>query len=131
MQTKFIILFFFLLNGAIAQNNNKVTYTQNEKVKTLLNKYIEEKRLKPVTDGYRVQLHFGNDRDKAREVKAKFLSAYQNITAYESYQQPNFRVRVGDFRTRLEAMKFLKEIKTEFPSSFVVTDEIKFPELGK
>jgi len=131
MQTKFIILLFFLLNGAIAQNNNKVTFTQNEKVKTLLNKYIEEKRLKPVTDGYRVQLHFGNDRDKAREVKAKFLSAYQNISAYESYQQPNFRVRVGDFRTRLEALKFLKEIKAEFPSSFVVTDEIKFPDLGK
>jgi hypothetical protein len=113
------------------QAQNRVTYTQSEKVTTLLNRYLEENRTKQKMDGYRVQLHFGNDRDKAREVKSKFLNSYQTVQAYESYQQPNFRIRVGDFRTRIEALKCLKEIKSEFPSAFVVTDEIKFPDLEK
>jgi hypothetical protein len=36
---------------------------------------------------------------------------------------------VGDFRTKLEAYKFLKEISIEFPGSFIVQDEIELPKL--
>jgi hypothetical protein len=129
MRLAVITYLFFLLNTSFAQTKTSVTYTQNSKITTLLNRHIEECRVKQTTSGYRVQLHFGNDRNKARDVKSKFLNLHQNDAAYESYQQPNFRVRVGDFRTRIEAQKFLKEIKNDFPSAFVVTDEIKFPKL--
>ena len=108
---------------------NKVKYTQDEKISTLVNRRLEENRVKQSSEGFRVQLHFGNDRDKARDVKSKFLNQHQDVPAYESYQQPNFRIRVGNFRTRLEAMKFLKSIKSEFPSAFVVSDDIQFTPL--
>jgi len=121
-----LTIFHFKLT---AQTKAKVTFTQNSKITELVNRRVEESRNAMTTDGYRVQLHFGNDRDKARDIKSKFLNSYQTIPAYDSYQQPNFRVRVGDFRTRIEATKFLKQIKAEFPSAFVVTDEIKFPKL--
>jgi hypothetical protein len=40
-------------------------------------------------------------------------------------------VRVGDYRTRLEAEAFLKRISGNYPNAFVVKDEIDFPKLGK
>jgi hypothetical protein len=120
-----------LLSFSVFSQTPKVKYTQDEKVSTLLNRRLEENRLKQTSEGFRVQLHFGNDRDKAREVKSKFLNQHQDVSAYESYQQPNFRIRVGNFRTRLEAMKFLKSIKSDFPSAFVVADEIIFIPLNK
>jgi hypothetical protein len=40
-------------------------------------------------------------------------------------------VRVGDFRTRLEALRFLKQVSTSFPSAFVVTDQINLREIPK
>lgn len=118
-----LLLFFSVV--CLAQTN-KVKYTQDEKITTLVNRRLEENRVKLSSEGFRVQLHFGNDRDKAREVKSKFLNLHQDIPAYESYQQPNFRIRVGNFRTRIEAMKFLKSIKSEFPAAFVVSDDIQF-----
>jgi len=79
--------------------------------------------------GYRVQIYFGSDKAKANEMKAKFLAQYASgIHAYEVYDVPNFKIRVGDFRTRMEAYRFLKKIRADFPSSFIVESEIEYPE---
>jgi hypothetical protein len=43
------------------------------------------------------------------------------------YISPNFRVRVGDFRTKNEALKLYREIKSNYPVAFIVADEIDFP----
>ena len=79
--------------------------------------------------GYRVQIYFGADKAKANEYKAKFLGRYAgDVKAYEIYDLPNFKIRVGDFRSRMDAYRFLKKIKSEFPSAFIVESEIEFPE---
>ncbi|MBK9639352.1 MAG: SPOR domain-containing protein [Bacteroidetes bacterium] len=79
--------------------------------------------------GYRIQIYFGNERIKAQEIKSIFLQNHSKISAYMVYHQPNFKVRVGDFRTRLEAVGFLKKIESEFKTSFIVPDDVKLPEL--
>lgn len=99
------------------------------RVTKLQQKYVELNKLKQSSAGYRIQVHFGNEREKAKEIKTKFLQAFPDIPAYDSYQSPNFRVRVGDFRSKLEASKYLKQISASFPSSFIVTDNIKYPKL--
>ena len=47
--------------------------------------------------------------------------------AYRSYANPYFKVTVGDFRTKSEAMALLERIKYEFPSAFVVKENISYP----
>ncbi len=79
--------------------------------------------------GYRIQIYFGNERNKAQEIKSVFLQNHPKISAYMVYHQPNFKVRVGDFRTRLEAVGFLKKIESEFKTSFIVPDDVKLPDL--
>jgi hypothetical protein len=79
--------------------------------------------------GYRVQIHFGPEKGKALDVKSKFMSQNHNTPAYLDYQQPYFKIRVGDFRTKLEAYKFLQEINSDFPGAFIVSDEIELPPL--
>jgi hypothetical protein len=99
------------------------------RITKLQQKYVELNNIKQSSSGYRVQIHFGNEREKAKEIKTKFLQAFPDIPAYDSYQSPNFRVRVGDYRTKLEANKYLKQISGAFPSSFIVNDNIKYPKL--
>ncbi|MBK9402668.1 MAG: SPOR domain-containing protein [Bacteroidetes bacterium] len=79
--------------------------------------------------GYRIQIYFGSDRTKAQEIRADFLINYPDMPAYLIYQQPNFKVRAGDFRTRLEASGFLNKLDTRFKSAFIVPDEVKLPDL--
>ena len=79
--------------------------------------------------GYRIQIYFGSQRSKANELRALFNSRFPDITAVVSYQQPNFKVRAGDFRTRMEAQCKMEIIEKEFPGAFVVPDEIRLPPL--
>ena len=79
--------------------------------------------------GFRVQIYFGGVRPKAAEVKLEFNSRYPAFPAYLTYNQPNFKVRVGDFATRFEAQKLLKEIEGKFPTTFVVADDVNLPPL--
>jgi hypothetical protein len=77
--------------------------------------------------GYRVQLYFGSERIRANQLKADFLQEYPDVGAYVIYHQPNFKLRVGDFKTRLEAKKFLDEVQTRFAVAFIVSDDVKLP----
>ena len=125
-----IFVFFsqFVFAQTLISDTGKVEIVQEYKVKELVNKHIEINSKAPIK-GYRIKIHFGSDKNKAKEIKAKFISKFPDISAYEKYDQPNFNIRVGDFRTKLEAYKALKEIQLEFPSSFLVQDEIEMPKL--
>lgn len=74
--------------------------------------------------GYRVQLYFGPDRKKANEIKQQFFQKFPDYSAYVLYQQPHYKVRAGDCKTRLQAARLKREIISDFPGSFEVRDEI-------
>ena len=107
-------------------DTGKVEFVQSDKLKELENKHIDI-NAKAKIKGYRVKIHFGTDKSKAKETKAQFIAKYPEVPAYEKYDQPNFNIRVGDFRTKLEAYNFLKQVQVDFPAAFLVQDEIEFP----
>jgi hypothetical protein len=109
-------------------DTGKIELVQDYKIKDLVAKHVDV-NAKSDLKGYRIKIHFGSDKTKAREIKAKFIAKFPDVPAYEKYDQPNFNIRVGDFRTKLEAYKFLKEIQPEFPAAFIVLDEIEFPKI--
>lgn len=80
-------------------------------------------------DGYRIVIFFDQDRTIVAQQKANFLARYSGYKAYVDYVAPNYRVRVGNFRTQLEAEGFKAEILSYFPTSVVVADKIQLPEL--
>lgn len=110
-------------------DSSEVEIIQEYKIKELVDKHIEINSKAPIK-GYRVKIHFGTDKNQAKDVKGAFISKFPDVPAYEKYDQPNFNIRVGDFRTKLEAYSFLKKIQPDFPAAFIVQDEIEFPELN-
>jgi len=83
--------------------------------------------------GYRIQIFFDsglNSSDRAKQARDEFLLKYPEIQAYVSWKAPNYRVRVGDFRTRLEAEKILQLIIIDYPNAWAIKDEINFPEMN-
>lgn len=79
--------------------------------------------------GYRVQIFFGTDRKVANENRTKFLQEFPDADAYLIYQQPYFKVRVGDFRNQLEAQGMYHKLLNKFDKVFIVPDKINLPRL--
>ena len=78
--------------------------------------------------GYRIQIFSAsgpNGRKDALQKQAEFLNLYRESSAYTKWNYPNWVVRLGDFRTQLEALEFHTEIREMYPASFIVKDEIQ------
>ena len=112
-------------NARVQRAVGNVVYHQDDRIAQLMD---ELSRAKQVIRGYRVQIFLG-DRTQAEELRRHFLLKHPTVPAYMPYQAPNFKVRVGDCRTRLEAEKLRRSIKDEFPGAYLVPDEIEMPRL--
>ncbi len=120
-----LLIGFFRAGAQTTAPAPSVEVVADKRVGTLVEKHTEINQ-RGKSKGYRVQIYFGSDKAKAKEMKAKFLNLYgREMRAYEPYEQPNFKIRVGDFRTRMEAYRFWKKIKADFPTAFIVESDIE------
>ena len=108
--------------GFAQQGNVKVV--QDTSITRVLNLYQTFAKEKRQTNGYRIQLATNNSRQALMDMKAKFLQQFPDVNAYLEYQAPQFKLRVGDFRSRGEAEQFVNDVRIGFSSAFVVPDKI-------
>ena len=141
----FIVCLLFLFTLVMAQGAQ--TGTQGDVLKTLLeggsddrvtvevdsqlvsnyNKLIAKNMKSSGIPGYRIRIFsesgIGAKKDQ-QQVRARFLSLYPGLDAYNRYDEPFFKVYVGDCRTKSEALKLNDIIKKDFPNPIIVPDFI-------
>ena len=106
---------------------------QPQDVASALRKQVAS-NAKRTIPGYRVRIFFDNKqsaRTESEETLKQFEAVYHDVKAYRTYANPYFKVTVGDFRTKSEAMALLSRIKSAFPSAFVVKENISYPVVDK
>lgn len=104
----------------------------SDQILNLIDFYSVYTNEKPQIQGYRIEIFSesgSGSRNKARKVQSKFEENFTDIPGYVKWQYPNFEVRVGDFRTKLEAEKNLAAIKEVFPFAYIKQDMIEPPVL--
>ncbi|MES2416555.1 MAG: SPOR domain-containing protein [Bacteroidota bacterium] len=139
---KLVLLIFNLLITTVifAQNKGKVIIIKDPLIDSLIAKRIELNAKKPTTTnpaspvgvsqmGYRVQLFYGVDRRETFSEQARFKALYPKLNTYITYKEPNYYLRAGDFRTRLEAQNLLNELRPSFPTLFIFREKINAPDL--
>ena len=114
-----------------------ININQNYAIDTLISRYILANLNLSKENGYfgmegfRIQIYSSsnrNARDESNKANADFISKFPDIISYSLYAEPGyFKIRVGDFRTKTEAMKLFLTISKVFPDSYIVPDIINFP----
>jgi len=138
MKRLLIIIFVLLAYQTFAQTKGEVIVVKDPLIDSLIAKRIELNKIKPtVTNpgstaivssmGYRVQIYYGSDRKEVFAEQAKFKANYPKLNTYITYKEPNYYLRVGDYRTRLEAQKFLNELRPSYPTLFIFREKINAP----
>ncbi len=91
-------------------------------IERLVGTWISLNRSNPRIDGWRLQLLSTTDRGKVEAGKAQFLTMYPTIPADWVHEKPYYKLRVGAFHTRQEALSFLAELKDSYPGAYPARD---------
>lgn len=123
------LLFLSLSGIALSQKVDDYSYVNRD---PRLDRLVEKHRLynqsNPGVDGYRVQIFFdsGNNSKKAAQTaREKFMESHPEVPAYLTFKAPYYRVRIGNFRTKLEAEGFLFQLSSVYPNAFTVPDRVE------
>ena len=125
-----VVLLFFLFFECSGQTS--VTYDIEPAILMITQKHTEAWQKVKTVNGYRIQigaLSGSQSRVKAYEVKDAFDKLFPDIECYLSYAEPNFRVRVGDFKSKLDALRHLAKIQQQFPGAFIVKENVSITKL--
>jgi len=93
-------------------------------VEKLVRKHIYINQNTAQKRGFRIQLIQNSQRDKVLEKKSSFLRNFPDVKVYLNYNQPYFKLRAGDFESRLKAYPFYRQVLRTFNNAILVPDMV-------
>ena len=117
---------FLAYSQGIEKKDSTTIVLKDSRIDKLNTTYKNSYKLK----GYRIQIYSGNKKQPANQSRSTFSRLYRTKKAHMDYEQPYYKVRVGDFRTKIEALKFKNDLIKHFPNCYIVNDEIDIEELN-
>jgi hypothetical protein len=108
-------------------HNNRISVEMDSLLVANYYKLLTSNKKTSGIPGYRIRIYSESGvgaKEQQQRQKARFLTLYPGIDAYYQYDEPFFKVYVGDCRTRSEALKLLDRIKREFPNPIIREDYI-------
>ena len=122
-----ILLCLFVCGITLAQS--RVRYNIEPGIVKIQEDYIYNWRKVGEINGFRIQIaaYSGvNSKSQAEYVRNSFNSMFPYTRSYLIYTEPYFKVRVGNYYTRLQAFKDLETIRETYPSAYIVPDKINY-----
>ncbi len=128
---KRILVVVFLFSGKLfAQaDSNSIVVRKDQRIDLLIRKQIQineettrdSRRSMP---GFRIQVINSSDRNKVFEVKARIYQQYPELKPYLMYQPPNYKLKIGNFRTAEDAEPYLKQLTRIFPTGVYIVHDV-------
>jgi len=99
-------------------------YAVNKKLDTVLDSIDRYNRSRKFIDGFSIQIYAGLKREDALNAKKNLSNSLPELQSEVEYSQPNFRVTVGKYYSRIDAQKDYLAIRKYFPTAIVIPDKV-------
>lgn len=119
VKLSFLCLLFLSAWPKAQAQQGVVTIEQDKNI----DKLLEFKKDLSTVNVYTIQIFSSSNRSarsEAQTIKTQAATLFPDWSNYIEYEQPNYKIRVGDFRTRLEADRALVEVKKTFANAFIL-----------
>ena len=106
-----------------------VTVNQSRTMRSALDSYVSNNAAKKLS-GFRIRVYFDNGqsaRTRSEAIARSISNAFPGIGVYRTFESPNFKVCVGDFRTKDEALKVYHSLKATYPTAIILKETINYP----
>lgn len=115
------------------RRSGTVQVEQSLRLREAFSAYVARNAEKPLT-GYRVRVYFNNVRNARTDSEAvarTVVRDYPWLGVYRSFESPNFKVCVGDFRTKDEALKVWSRLRRQYPEAFIIKETVNYPSMER
>ena len=103
-----------------------VTVDQTPLVRQALQSYVLNNGEKPIS-GYRIRVFYDNGPQARDAIEQLLKKQFPEVMVYRSFESPNYKVSIGDFRTKDEALRIYNALKGTYPTAFIIKESINYP----
>ncbi len=96
----------------------------NRQLDAVLDTLAEQNRSVRYAPGFRIQVYVGTQRQEVDAIKALIAQNFPELNPYLSYNQPTYRLKVGDFMRRIDAERYYGSIKQQVRSALLQGDKV-------
>ena len=115
----FTLSMVYLSTAKINAQDQNGSLNQDLKFEQLLNEKRKINTSLVINDSYKIQI-FNGSSENAKKALNDFKQNFSEIDATIVFNTPNYKVWVGNFRTRIEAERNLADIKDRYKNVLLI-----------
>ncbi|MEM7484088.1 MAG: SPOR domain-containing protein [Bacteroidota bacterium] len=119
MKSLIFIILATGLTASLSAQEGSITIEQDPRIDELVKRYS---KVNSKTDFYQIQVGFGSYQ-KAQNLKAKVDIDFPTWYSKIEFESPTYRVRLGKFKTKLEAERKYLEVRKKYPDAMLLKPE--------
>ena len=113
-------IFVFSQSDTTFNTKGEIISINQKGVDNLVSKYKQILKKTGGVEGWRIQLIFKDQKEEILPYQIKFTNIYPEIPVQIAFDSPNYKLTVGNFRTRNQALKIKHQISKNFPGAYPV-----------
>ena len=121
---KKIMFLLFIPVMLFAQEPANTSIKYHDRISELMDMYKAYNKKYDKVDGFRIQIMFSNDKQEAYSNKVKLYKEFPSANCYLDYEQPYYKLKMGDYKDRFEANYVLQKVLPIYSGAFIVKDKI-------
>jgi hypothetical protein len=113
-------------------DQGKIVIFQDEVIRSLVNRYAESRRKEGKIPGYRIRIFSDSGlpaRQKWMNERNHFVELYPETPIYPVFESPNYKIYIGDYRTKSEGFMAYKQISKKYRNAFLIPAKINLPKI--
>ena len=121
--SKHNLLYFFILSSLFCFKSNGQDGKTNVSVDPKIDQLLKEKRKLNtglfLNEGYKIQIFYGNSEESKKKLQ-EFKKEFKDLDGTIIFNSPNYKVWIGNFKTRIEVERAMVDIKKKYPTALII-----------
>ena len=126
-----LIILAILAFTQIKAQNGSVKIVQDHQIESLIFKQILINKNINDINGFKIQIKNTTTQKEANILRQNFSKYFPNLKSYLNYEPPYYKIRIGNYLTKIEAQKDLKKIKRKYYGAYLVPCGVDINEIMK
>ena len=121
--SKHNLLYFFILSTFFCFTTKAQESEVNISVDPKIDLLLKEKRKLNnslfLNEAYKIQIYHGNSEESKKKLQ-EFKKEFKDLDGTIVFNSPNYKVWIGNFKTRIEVEQAIVEIRKKYPTSLII-----------